>query len=73
MEQKKAEGGARRKRLNLEKKGAFFFPYEEYCKACIAELVDQDIQYLYDQYVRKCLDELILNIDEKIKDLQAYM
>lgn len=70
---KKAEGGARRKRLNLEKKGAFFFPYEEYCKTCVEELVLQDIQTLYDQYVRKCLDELILNIEEKIKDLQAYV
>lgn len=70
---KKAEDGARRKRLNLEKKGAFFFPYEEYCKTCVEELVDQDIQTLYDQYVRKCLDELILNIDKKIEELQAYI
>ena len=63
---------AEEKRL-IGEHGAFFFPYEKYCKACIAELVYQDIRYLYDHYVRKCLEELLLNIDEKIKDLQEYV
>lgn len=63
---------AEEKRL-IGEHGAFLFPYEKYCKACVAELVKKDIQYLYDHYVRKCLEELILNIDEKIKNLQEYV
>lgn len=68
-----SEHAAEEEKRLIGEHGALFFPYEKYCKACIAELVAQDIQYLYDHHVRKCLDELILNIDEKIKDLQAYV
>ena len=64
---------AEEERRYMEKHAIFIISYEKYCKICIAELVAQDIQDLYDHFVRKCLEELLSNIDEKIKDLQEYV
>ena len=49
------------------------FPFDEYGEACVKRLVWADMEYLYDHYVRKCLDEAIANLEEKITEVQKYI
>ena len=50
-----------------------FFPFDEYGEACVKRLVWEDKEYLYDHYVRKCLDEAIVDLKGKIAEVQKYI
>ena len=48
-----------------------FFPFDEYGEACVKRLVWEDMEYLYDHHVRKCLDEAIADLEGKIDEVQT--
>lgn len=50
-----------------------FFPFDEYGEACVKRLGWGDVEYLYDHYVRKCLDVAIMDMEEKITETQKYI
>lgn len=50
-----------------------FFPFDEYGEACVERLVWEDKEYLYDHYVRKCLEEAIADLEGKIAEVQKYI
>ena len=50
-----------------------FFSFDEYGEACVKRLVWEDMEYLYDHYVRKCLDVAIANLEEKITEVQKHI
>ena len=50
-----------------------FFPFDEYGEACVKRLVWEDMEYLYDHYVRKCLEEAIVDLEGKIAEVQKYI
>ena len=49
------------------------FPYDEYGKACVNSLIWQDIENLYEEWVRKCLDEAVIDLEGKIGEIQKYL
>ena len=50
-----------------------FFPFDEYGEACVKQLIWVDMECLYDHYVRKCLDEVIANLEGKTAEVQKYI
>ena len=49
------------------------FPYHEYGEACVNSLIWQDIENLYNEWVRKCLDEAVKDLEGKIGEIQKYL
>lgn len=58
---------------HIENRHYPIFPFDEYGEAYVKSLVWEATEYLYDHYVRECLDEAIVNLEEKVEEVQKYI
>lgn len=48
-------------------------PFDEYGKACVDSLVWENVEYLYNHYVRECLNEAIADLEKKIEEVEKFI
>lgn len=57
----------------IENGHSLFCPFDEYGKACVDSLVWENVEYLYDHYVRECLNEAMADLRKKIEEVEKFI